>query len=182
MANKYKNYKKADILNALPGYANNAWLTPVDFIDTFADVVGSVEIGNKKTIDESHVYMTNKGSIAVYCAPKSVEAPAEMVGEPHAKRFRWLPKIILIGDGPIILEMAENIINETFLLHFANGECEGNQKVQFGSKCTPCVVDAGSFASGTLGDGRKQYEFTAEAFNKYFYNGVITEYDPELDV
>lgn len=178
----YKNYRKADILNALPGYANNAWITPTDFINVFAEIVGTVAIGNRYTIDESHEYVTNKGSIACYCAPKSVEGDGEMVGEPHAKRFRWTPKIILVGDGPIILEIAQNIINETFLLHLTNGECEGSQKLQFGSSCTPCIVNAGSFKSGNLGEGRKQFEFEMEAFNKYFYNGTLTDYDPELDV
>ncbi|MEP7375531.1 MAG: hypothetical protein ABI675_19455 [Chitinophagaceae bacterium] len=182
MANKYKNYREVDILNALPGYANNAWLTPTDFIDTFAETVGTAAIGNKFTIDDSIVYKTNKGSLAIYCAPKSVEGDGEVVGETHAKRFRWTPKIIMVGDGPELLEIVSNILNTTFLLHVTNGECEGTQKLQFGSKCTPCVVDAGSFKSGNLGDGRKQYEFTMEAFNKYFYNGTLTDYDPTLDV
>ncbi len=178
----YKNYRKKDIANQTPGYSNNAWITPTGFIDTYPEVVGAAAMGDKFTMDDSIVYVTDKGSIAVFCAPKSVSGDGEVVGEELAKRFQWKPKIIMVGDGPVFLELITNLLNESFLLHVANGECEGNQKVQFGSKCTPCSVVGGSFKSGTLSDGRKQVEFELEAYNKYFYNGVIVELDEDAEV
>lgn len=181
MATKYKNYRKSNIQNQTPGYSNNAWITPDGFIDTYPDVVGTAAIGDKFTIDDSIVYKTDKASIAVFCAPKSVSGDGDVVGEELAKRFQWKPKIIMVGDGPEFLEIVSNLLNETFLLHVANGECEGGQKVQFGSRCTPCTVVEGSFKSGTLSDGRKQCEFTLEAYNKYFYNGTIVELDDDVE-
>jgi hypothetical protein len=175
----YKNYKQADIKNAAPGYTNNAFITPMSHLDTIAVPVISATpvLGESVTIGTSHTYATGKGSIAVYCAPKSIEAPGEMVGEDLAKRFVWKPKIIIVGDGPELLEMVNNLIQESFLLHIEDGmKCQnGGNFIQFGSKCSPCVVATGTFVSGTLADGRKQYEFEVEAYDKYFYNGGITE-------
>lgn len=173
----YKNYKSGDVKNAEPGYSPNAFLTPMSHLDDVKQPVVSATpvLGEKKTIATSHTYATGKKSIEMYCVPKTIEGDGEMVGETLGKRFRWTPKLIIAGDGPEFLEMMENLLNESFLLHIEDGKkCEnGGGFVQFGSKCTPCTIVEGSFKSGTLGDGRKQFEFSIEAFDKFFYNGAL---------
>jgi hypothetical protein len=175
----YKNYKSGDIKNAAPGYSDNAFITPISHLTTIQQpVVSDPEVlGERETIGVSHVYAATKGSISVYCAPKSIEGDGEMVGEPLAQRFQWKPKIVIVGDSPELLGIVKNLLKESFLLHVEDGaKCEnGGGFIQYGSKCTPCTVAAGSFKSGTRADGRKQYEFELEAFDKYFYNGSITE-------
>lgn len=175
----YKNYKSGDVKNAEPGYSSNAFLTPISHLTTIQGPVVSdpAVLGESVTIGTSHVYADGKGSIAIYCPPKTVEGDGEMIGEDLAKNFQWKPKVIIAGDGPELLEMVLNLIKESFLLHVEDAKkCQnGGGFIQFGSKCTPCIVAAGSFKSGTLANGRKQYEFELEAYDKYFYNGTITE-------
>lgn len=175
----YKNYKSGDIKNADPGYSTNAFLTPISyFTDIKSPVVSDPALpGESVTIGVSHVYDLGKGSIAIYCPPKTIEGDGDMVGEDLARSIQWKPKIIIVGDGPQVLEMVLNLLKESFLLHVEDAKkCQnGGGFIQFGSKCTPCIVAAGSFKSGTTGTGRKQYEFELEAFDKYFYNGAITE-------
>ncbi|OLY92297.1 hypothetical protein SAMN05444008_11563 [Cnuella takakiae] len=177
MGSLYKNYKSGDVKNAAPGYGPNAFLTPVDyFTDLKTPVISPTPVlGEAVTIATSHVYATGKKSIEVYCVPKTVSGDGEMSGEVLGKVFRWTPKIIVAGDGPELLEMMQNLLNGSFILHIEDvKKCEtGSGFVQFGSKCTPCTVVEGSFKSGTQGDGRKQFEFTLEAFDKYFYTGAL---------
>ncbi len=181
MATLYRNFRKADALNIKPGYAANAWVLPISWIDTYADVVGTVDVGNKFTIDESHTLVTNKGFIPVYVVPKTTEGNGELVGEQLAKRWAWRPKIIIPGDDPVKQELIENLSNEDFLLFIKDSECGATQYVQFGCDCDPCQVDTGAFASGTVGEGRKQTELNLLAYCKFFYNGVITELDDEVE-
>ena len=178
----YKNYKQKDITNPFPGYSDEGFITPLDFVDVFPPTLGNAAMGNKNIINTDIVYKEGFGSIQIYFAPDSVEGDGELVGEKLAKRFQWKPKVIIVGEGPIVQELAENIMNTRFLLHVRTGECEGDQFVQFGSKCTPCTVVEGSFKSGNLAGGRKQYEFTLETYKKYFYNGVIVPLDDDTEV
>jgi hypothetical protein len=179
MATIYKNIRKKDIKNAQPGYAANAWITPLDYINTFAGVVGNAAAGDSVTIDDSHVYATNKGSIAVYVVPKTTQGDGEMVGDPLARRYAWKPKIIIPGDSPELYEMVLNLLNEDFILHVKDAKCETTQFIQFGCDCDPCQVDTAPFTGGTVGSGRKQYELNLLTYCKFFYNGVITELDDE---
>jgi hypothetical protein len=173
----YKNYKAGNVQNAQPGYTPNAFLLPVDWIDTFADVVGNAAAGDRVTIDDSHVALTGKGAIAVYCAPKTVSGDGDMVGETLAKRFQWKPKVVIPGDTAALLDMNLGLINKSFLLFVEDAANCANgvtQYIQFGCECDPCLVNAGSFKSGTVAEGRKQTEFEMEAYCKFFYNGTLT--------
>jgi hypothetical protein len=178
----YKNYKSNNIENAKPGYSPNAWLLPISWIQTEGQPVGNAAPGDRFTIDDAHVPITDHGAIAVYCPPKSVEGDGEMVGETLAKRLNWKPKIIIPGDGPVVADMIEGLLNESFILFVKDAECGVSQYIQFGCVCNPCTVAAGSFKSGNAGDGRKQTEFEMEAYTKYWYNGVLTELDDDAEV
>lgn len=181
----YKNRKAGSVKNAQPGYTPNAFLLPVDWVETFAEVVGNAFAGNRVTIDTSHITKLGKGAIAVYCAPKSIEAPGELSGEQLAKFFTWKPKIVVPGDSAELLDMNLGLINKSFMLFIedaANCSQGVQQFVQFGCECDPATIAEGSFVSGNTGEGRKQYEFTLEAICKFFYNGVITVLDDEAEI
>ena len=174
----YKNYKSSDIKNAQAGYGANAILTPLSHFDELKQPVVSATpvLGEAKTIATSHTYLAGKTGYEVYCVPKTTEAPGELVGEELAKRFLWKPKIIIAGDSAELLDMAMNMLSDSFILHFEDSrKCEnGGGYIQFGSKCNPATIVAGSFTSGTGTDGRKQYEFELETTDKYFYTGALT--------
>lgn len=177
MNTMYQHIKTVE--NADPGYSPNAGIALLTSFEPGGIKVPVASVpqvaGDKKTIKTSHEFAEDEGIIAVYCAPKGVEGDAELVGEQLAKRFKWMPKITIVGDSAALLETVEGILNSRFLLFVKDAECGTNEYIQFGSECNPCIVDAGSFKSGTSADGRKQYEFTIEAFCKYFYKGVLTE-------
>ncbi|HEU4634344.1 MAG TPA: hypothetical protein VFS22_10180 [Flavisolibacter sp.] len=182
----YKNYKTADYKNTIPGYSVKAWLLPVDWLQTEADVVGNAAAGNRKTIDETHIVMAGKGAIAVFAAPKTIDAPGELSGPQLGKSLLWKPKIYIPGDGPVLLDMIEGLVNKGVLLFIedaANCKNGVSQYVQFGCGCDPATVEAGAFNSGVVGgDQLKGYELGFESFCKFFYNGVLTELDPEVEI
>jgi len=179
---RYKNYKSNNIKNAQPGYAPNAFLTPISWLDTEADVVGNAAAGDRVTIDSSHVWTTDHGAIQVYCVPGTNEGDADVVGETLAKRYAHKPKLIIAGDSAELLDMALGILNESFILHSKDSECNALGYVQHGCGCDPCIVNTGSFKSGKLSDGRKQYEFELLTYHKYFYNGILTVIDDAADI
>lgn len=182
----YKNYQSADYQNMKPGYSRKAWLIPTKWVDTFGEVVGNAAAGDRKIIDDSHILLAGKGAIAVLCAPKTIEAPAELTGPQLGKSFQWKPKIYIPGDSAVLLDMVDGIINDDFLLFIEDAENCANGadgKIQFGCECDPAVVSEGSFSSGVVGgDTTKGFELTLETFCKYFYNGIITELDPGVEV
>ena len=181
MGTLYKNYTKANAINVDPGYGKDAWLLPVSWIDTYAEVVGSAAVGDSVTIDDSHTLLTNKGAIKVYVIPKTTEGDGEVIGDQLGKKFAWKPKIIIPGDNAQVYEMVKNIINEDMVLFVKDSQCGTSQFIQFGCDCDPCNVETGTFKSGTSGTGRKQYELTFLAYCKFFYNGVVTELDPDVE-
>jgi hypothetical protein len=181
MATLYKNYKKADATHIKPGYGKDAWILPLSWIDTFAEAVGTAAVGNSVTIDDTHLLVTNKGAIKCYVVPKTIEGDGELTGDPLAKNYAWKPKIIFPGDNPQVYEMVKNLANEDFLLFVKDAECGSAQYIQYGCDCDPCQVDTGSFKSGVPGTGRKQHELTMLAYCKFFYNGVLTELDDDVE-
>lgn len=182
----YKNYGSGDYQNTKPGYSRRAWLLPLSWIQTIAQNVGNAAAGDRFTIDDSHIPLVNKGAVAVMCSPKSIEAPADMIGPQLGKDFQYHPKIFIPGDTAALLDMVNGVLNDDVLLFIEDIEnCKtgGTQYIQFGSKCDPCIVSAGTFASGQVGgDTLKGYELTFETTAKYFYNGVVTELDADVEV
>lgn len=177
MGAQFKNFKEEDVKNAVPGYTMRALITPLSFLDTEALPVGFANLGDRYTIDDSHTYLQGKGSVVVMCAPDSVEADGEMIGEQLAMRGKYTPKFVLQGDGPAVQELAHMIANGKFLLHIENANCEDGkrQMLQFGDGAEPCMVSKGGFKSGKTSSGSKKYEFECEAYDKYFYNGQLQE-------
>ena len=177
---RYKSFTRADLLlNNQPGYTNQAWLAPKSaftILQEPAPAAGAA-LGEAVTISTAHTFPVGEGFIQVYCAPKSVEGPGTIIGADGSKRFKWEPKILLLGDGPELLEQILMLINDDLVLLLKDATCPGNQILQFGCSCNPSQVSAGGFASSNTGDetGQKGYTLTLTSYCKYFYNSTIAE-------
>lgn len=171
---RYKSYKKSDVINQEPGYIK-AWLSlKSDFATLQKPVLSDpAVIGEAYTIGTSHAWTAGKEAIACYVKRDTIEAPGESQGEMQNQRLIYSPKIFLIGDGPVGLEIVNNILNEDLIL-FVQDDCD-SKFIQFGSGCAPALVSKVGFQSGTLKSGAKGYEVTIDSICKYFYTGAITE-------
>ncbi len=179
---KYKNLQKKDTSNREPGYGKNAYLVPLSWLQTHGEPVGDAAVGDSVTIDESHVFLVNRGAIAIYVDPKTVQAAGEVVGELGSKKMAWRPQFTIPGDNPVVYEFVKNILNEEFILFYKEPDCHSAQWIQFGCDCDPVQISAGDFASGTLAEGKKAYNMTGETYCKFFYNGVLQVLDNDVEV
>lgn len=174
----YKSLTPADAVMTEPGFLA-AWLNLFDDFTTLQQPTLSTPqvIGEAYKIDANHVWTAGKEAISLYVKQETIEAPGESNGEIGSLALQFNPKIYLVGDGPIILEMVKNFMNERLIL-FVQNECGVNAKfLQFGSsKCDFAQVQKIQAYSGTkLGGQTVGYELTLRAFTKYFYNGIISE-------
>lgn len=177
MSELYAPYKNANATGTQSGFKNNAHLSLTEWIATEAvPAPGSTPVmGDNYSIETAHTWETGKGALPVYLFPKTAEQQGELPGDQGAKITVFKPKIFIAGDNAASLELVKNILNKELILWMEKPGCPG-QMVQFGSKCTPVHLDSGNLISGTLGNGKAGYEITFEAFEKYFYNGTLTEY------
>jgi hypothetical protein len=172
---RYKSYKRSDVSMQETGYIK-AWISlKSDFTTLEKPVLGAPPvIGEAYTIADAHVWAAQKGAMSIYVKRDTIEAPGESQGEKGSLRMLWTPKIFVIGDGPVTLELVNNFLNEELIL-FVQDECQDAKFIQFGCDCMPAEVQKGSFTSGTLKSGAKGYELVLESMCKYFYNAAITE-------
>lgn len=171
---RYKSYKKSDVTNQEPGYIK-AWLSlKSDFATLQKPVLGAPPvIGEAYTIATAHAWTAGKEALAVYVKRDTIEAPGESQGEMQNQRLVYSPKIFIIGDGAVGLEIVNNILNEDLIL-FVQDDCD-SKFIQFGNADAPALVSKANFQSGTLKSGAKGYEVTLDAICKFFYTGAITE-------
>lgn len=171
---RYKSYKKSDVSNQEPGYIK-AWISlKSDFATLEKPTISAVPvIGEAYTIATAHAWTATKEALACYVKRDTIEAPGESQGEMQNQRLVYSPKIFLIGDGPVGLEIVNNLLNEDLIL-FVQDDC-GSKFIQFGNADAPALVSKAGFQSGTLKSGAKGYEITVDAICKYFYTGAITE-------
>ncbi len=172
---RYKSIKRADAPLAETGYLK-AWVSLKTDITTLQTPVisGTPVIGEAFTIGTSHVWATGKDPIAVYVDPKSIEGMGESAGEIGSLRTIWKPKFFIKGDGPIVEEVVNNLLNEEVIL-FVQDQCTPAKFIQFGCDCLPCEFTKRSFTSGNLDGGKKGNELELKSYCKFFYNGTIVE-------
>jgi hypothetical protein len=172
---RYKAYRSGDVELDQVGYYK-AWISLLSDFTTIQEPVlsGTPVIGEKYTIGGNHAWTAGQEPVPVYVKKETIEAPAESQGDSGSIRLLYTPKIFVIGDGPVILEMINNWLNEELILFVTDG-CSPTQRIQFGCDCLPVTVQKASFTSGTLKSGAKGYELTLESYCKYFYNGTWTE-------
>lgn len=175
---RYKSLKRADAVLQETGYLK-AWISlKSDFaVDGLKEPVLSTTplIGEQYTIGDDHEWTTGKEPISLYVKYDTLEAPGESMGDKGSLRMKYKPKLFIKGDGPNILEVVNNILNEESIL-FVQDQCSPAKFIQFGCDCTPCEVEKGTFASGTVGaGGSKGYEIELTAICKFFYNGTLSQ-------
>lgn len=173
---RYKSYKRSDALLQETGYIK-AWLNLKSDFTTLEEPVESTPtplIGDLYKITSPHTWAAGKEAMSIYVRKDSLEAPGESQGEKGSLRVLWTPKIFIVGDGPVTLELVNNLLNQELIL-FVQDECQDAKFIQFGCDCMPAEVQKGSFTSGTLKGGAKGYELTLESICKYFYLSTIDE-------
>ncbi len=172
----YAPYKKADVDILDPGLLK-AWISLLSDFDTLNEPVLSVSptLGEAYTIGTTHAWTSGKEAVPIFIDADSLEAPGESNGAPRSQRLVHRPKIFIMGDGPNILEMVNNWLNEELII-FVQDQCNPKKYIQYGCDCYPVVVEKQAFATGTLlGSNAKGYEMTLRALCKYFYTGDIDE-------
>lgn len=172
----YKSMVSADAPLKEAGY-QKAYLSLLSDFTTLNEPAkdGTPAIGEAYTIGTSHTWAAGKGPIEVLVDNKTLEVTGDTTGASGSLRLAYAPKIFIKGDGPVVLEIINNILNEELVLFVQDG-CGTAQFVQFGCDCSPAEVAKGTFQSGTLkGSNAKGYELTLDALCKYFYNGTITK-------
>jgi len=173
---RYKSLKRADAVLQETGYLK-AWISLKTDFTTLQEPVlsGSPVIGEQYTIDDDHAWTTGKEPIALYIKADTLEATGESMGDKGSLRLKYKPKLFIKGDGPNILEVINNLLNEETIL-FVQDQCSPAKFIQFGCDCLPSEVEKATFTSGTLGaGGSKGYELELTASCKYFYNGTLSQ-------
>lgn len=168
----FQSYKRADAELREPGYTKAYINLPDDFniLSEPAPLDQNSVTGDSKIITASHVWNTGKKPMAIYIDNKSLEAPAELIGDSGSRKFKWTLKFFMKGDGPVAQDLAESFLNED-IIAFASDECPEKETLQFGCDCNPGEVVKGSFTSGTLVSGAKGYSFEVEFLCRFFYRG-----------
>ena len=171
----YKSYKRADAVLQEPGY-QKAWLNTLsDFtlLQEPADLDENSVTGDIVKIETAHTWATGAGAMELFINNKSLEAPAETVGDIGSLKYKWTLKFFMKGDGPVAQDLAMSFLNEE-LIAFVQDGCPIEQYLQFGCDCISGEVSKSSFASATLASGAKGYSFEVDFYCRYFYNAALT--------
>ena len=171
-SNIFKSYLRTDSKLKESGYIK-AFLNLADDFTTLNEPapldVDSVT-GDSTIITTPHVWAVGKGPMSLYINKKSLEAPAELVGDAGSQKFKWTVKCFLIGDGPVAQDLAQSLINQDLVV-FVQDQCQNGDILQYGCDCLTANIVKGSFASGTLEAGSKGWSFEIESYCRYFYRG-----------
>ncbi len=173
---RFKSQTRADAPLVEPGYLK-AWISLLTDFDTLNEPVLSTTpvIGEAYTIGTSHVWTDGKEAVSILVDKDTLEVTGESAGAKGSQRLTYAPKIFIKGDGPKVLEMVNNWLNEEMII-FVQDQCNPAKYIQFGCDCSPAEISKAGFQSGTLkGSNAKGYEMTFEVRCKYFYNGAISE-------
>lgn len=160
---------------AEPGYLK-AWVSLKSDFTTIQEPVISATpvIGEAYTIGTDHAFASGKNPIPVYVKTDTVEAPGESVGEVGSMRTQWKPKFFIKGDGPVVEEIINNLMNEELIV-FVQDQCTPARFIQFGCSCLPCEITKRTATSGTLAAGQKGNELEFRSYCKFFYNGTLPQ-------
>jgi hypothetical protein len=110
----YKSLTPADAVMNEPGFLA-AWLNIFDDFTTLQQPTLSTPqvIGEEYKIDANHVWAAGKEAISLYVKQDTIEAPGQSNGEIGSLALLFEPKIYIVGDGPNILEVINNLKNES---------------------------------------------------------------------
>ncbi len=160
-----------------PGQSDVLLFAPQgDFTVIGAPVGPFVAAGDSKKITTAHTFPVGKGFVEIQCKAKSVEGGGDASGEAGGQVATYKYKCIVKGDSAVILEFLENMLNEDGVFLFNDPSCGVDNYVQLGSKCSPAQIGGFAFRGGSrAAGGFKEYEFTVESADKFFYSGVVTK-------
>jgi hypothetical protein len=168
-----------------PGHSDLVLWSPHSAFDTIAIPTAPFTTpGASKKITANHTFPVNGGFMTVQAKAKSIDPTADAAGEAGGQVISYKYKVIVKGDSAQINEWFENAANEDGIWLFNDPVCGVDNFVQIGSKCTPAVLSGLSYRGGSKGAGGfKEYEFTVESSDKFFYEGDVTmaNEDPTLD-
>jgi hypothetical protein len=173
----YKTQVESDITIKEPGLVK-AWVTPIDDFTTLSipTVSDPQVIGEEHSIVDDHEWQVGKEAIKMYADPDTMEAPGESNGDPGSLAMVWRPKVYVLGDGPIVLEIVENLMNARTVLLVQNACDTDPNYIQFGCACDPVRIEKVTNITGQkLAGGKIGYELTFRSFCKDFYYGAISE-------
>jgi hypothetical protein len=160
-----------------PGHSDVLYVCPIANFTAIAGAVNDGTPGSTKLISATHTHPANKGFIKVQCKAKSIDPTADAQGEAGGQVPNFKYKVIIKGDSPEILEFVEQILNEDLIAIFNGPVCGVDNFTQLGSECSPAQISGFAFRGGSRSNGGfKEYEFTIESSEKFFYEGTITEH------
>ena len=157
-----------------PGYIN-AWISfPGDFATMQVPTLSTPAVlGEAYTIATSHIWTAGNEPIQILVKQDSIESDGESVGDIGGGTVVFKPKMFIKGDGPDVLEITNNLLNDEYLL-FVQEKSDTSTFIQFGNADIRCQTEKESIKSGTLISGGKGTELTVRAFNKFFYKGAMS--------
>jgi hypothetical protein len=186
MATNFYNISRAVIADAQkkPGHSDVMRLCPASWITTWASTLNDGTPGSKKRIPGNHTFAAGKNPLEVIMKPKSVEPTGDAQGEVGGQVQNYKYKCIIKGDSATIQEFVEDILNEDLVAWFNDPTCGVDAFTQVGGECTPAQISGWAFRGGSKGNGGfKEYEFTIESADKFFYEGALADYvDPDLQL
>lgn len=179
MAYDFSHLNDAVILAAdkKPGHSDVVLMAPAGIFTSIATpTTPFTNPGDSKKITTAHTFPVGKGFVEIKCKPKSIEPGGTANGEAGGQVPLYQYKCIVKGDSPQILEFLENMLNEDVIVLFNSPECGVDSYVQIGSKCSSANVTGFTPRGGSRGAGGfKEYEFTFESTDKFFYSGTVTK-------
>ncbi len=160
-----------------PGHSDVLYICPIGNFTAIAGALNDGTPGATKRITADHTHPVNKGFIKVQCKAKSIDPTGDAQGEAGGQVPSYKYKVIIKGDSPTILEFVEQILNEDIIGIFNGPVCGVDAFTQLGSECSPAQISGFAFRGGSRANGGfKEYEFTIESSEKFFYEGTITEH------
>jgi len=175
--NLYKKYAKTDIKNRDGGYKALIYFAPVDTFSLIASPIASpVAPGDKKKITAAHTFATDEGFISLLCKLHSVTSKGAPVGDEGAQSIEWSFEGIILGDGAVLQEELEGILNDNCIFLLKDQDCiNATEFVQFGDDCLQPTIKL-EFDGKTTKEGNKEYKLTGTVKGKkYWYSGTLTE-------
>lgn len=172
----YKTMTADDVLLKEPGFVRAFW-TPIDDFSTISEPILSDPqvIGEKYSISTDHEWQVGKEAIELYINPDTLTAPGESNGEVGTLSIVRRPKAYIMGDGPIVQEIVQNMMNARGIL-LVQKNCDVDAEyIQYGCDCDPSRIEKVTENQGEkVAGGSVGYEIIFRVFCKYFYFGAVS--------